>query len=139
MQKSALIQPRTSLSTFADAYKLHPPNPGHKFRSRSRGWVHDKSGTGLPSRPRPETNPNQDSRALIVQQTCRSSFSAVSKPTFQTTSNGGCEMSNALWKNRIRPCGILRVDQIGFVAQNLQQKSWRKKFAEKVCGEVGPT
>ena len=35
---------------------------------------------GLLSRPGTETTPDQGSRALIVQQTCRRFFSAVSKP-----------------------------------------------------------
>ena len=34
---------------------------------------------------RPETTPNQGSRALIIPQTCRGSFSAISKPILQVT------------------------------------------------------
>ena len=42
------------------------------------------NGSSVDFRPRPGTIPNHGSRALIMQETCRASFSAISKPIFTT-------------------------------------------------------
>ena len=52
------------------------------LRSVEQGRPTNCSGVKSLDLSRPETIPNQGSRPLIIQQTCRGQFSAVSKPIF---------------------------------------------------------